>query len=301
MFIGEIAALGTAICWALSSTSFAAGAKSIGVEATNHYRVLFAAVLLGVMHFFLFNTFIPDITKDQFYLILASSLVGIIIGDTFLFQALVDIGPRIAMLIFNIYPLITALLAWLLLSEKLSFLSWIGLFTVLLGTLWVVLEKNKNEYLRKGGKRLYTKGVIFALASALCQAGGMVIIKPVFQTNTDIDPLTVTYLRLAFSAILFWGIGLLRLQTRSVIKQISNKAAIYQIFVGSFMGPFVGMWLLHISLELIPTAIVAVLAATVPIMILPIVVFGYKEKITVRAVLGAVISVVGIAVLVLGE
>ena len=65
-------------------------------------------------------------------------------GDIFLFKALVEIGPRIAMLIFSLSAPTAALIGWLFLDEVYVLHQWAGMMVTLFGVGIVILEKNQN-------------------------------------------------------------------------------------------------------------------------------------------------------------
>ena len=63
------------------------------------------------------------------------------------------------------------------------------------------------------------------------------------------------------------------------------------------MGPFLGVWLSLVAVSMIPTGIAATLNATTPILIIPVVIAYYREKVSYRALVGAVLAVGGMALL----
>jgi drug/metabolite transporter (DMT)-like permease len=70
---------------------------------------------------------------------------------------------------------------------------------------------------------------------------------------------------------------------------------------GAIMGPFLGVWLSLVAVKMIPAGIAATLNAMTPIMVIPVVIFYYKEKVSYRAVLGAVVAFIGVALLFVGD
>ncbi|PWB71119.1 EamA family transporter, partial [candidate division GN15 bacterium] len=69
---------------------------------------------------------------------------------------------------------------------------------------------------------------------------------------------------------------------------------------GAVFGPFLGVWSSLVAVSLIETGIAATLNATTPVLIIPTVILVFKEKVTLRAMLGAVVAVIGVALLFLG-
>jgi drug/metabolite transporter (DMT)-like permease len=67
--------------------------------------------------------------------------------------------------------------------------------------------------------------------------------------------------------------------------------------LGSVLGPFIGITLSLLAVQHTKVGIAATLIATVPIIMLPMVHFIYREHLTPRSILGACIAVAGVAVL----
>ena len=69
------------------------------------------------------------------------------------------------------------------------------------------------------------------------------------------------------------------------------------VISGSVLGPFLGIWLSLIALKLTKAGIAATLMSTLPIAILPMVIIFYKERVSWRAWLGTIITVIGVYIL----
>ena len=69
------------------------------------------------------------------------------------------------------------------------------------------------------------------------------------------------------------------------------------LFVATFLGTFLGIWLMNAGLRYTHTGIASTLSSTSPIFILPLAYFIEKEDLTARSIMGACIAVVGVAVL----
>ena len=67
------------------------------------------------------------------------------LGDLFLFQAYIWIGPRLGLLLLSLAPVLAALLAWLFLGEVLSPLDGLGMAATLGGIAWVILEPGRGS------------------------------------------------------------------------------------------------------------------------------------------------------------
>ena len=59
MFIGEIAALATAVCWSLTAMFFSFSGRIAGSAVVNRSRLLFAFLFLTITHLVLQGTVFP--------------------------------------------------------------------------------------------------------------------------------------------------------------------------------------------------------------------------------------------------
>ncbi|HIP70635.1 MAG TPA: EamA family transporter, partial [Anaerolineae bacterium] len=93
MFIGEIAALATAVCWSLTAMFFSYSGRIVGSAVVNRSRLLFAFLFLTITHLVLQGTIFPFGAEPfRWFWLAISSILGLVLGDTFLFKAYVLIG-----------------------------------------------------------------------------------------------------------------------------------------------------------------------------------------------------------------
>src|SRR4030042_5108866 len=101
--LGDLAALATALCWTVSSTFFTFGARQVGSVAVNRLRLLIAAILLVLLHTLTLGSALPLNAEPERWLWLGlSGIIGLTLGDAFLFQAYLWIRPRRARLVVGI-------------------------------------------------------------------------------------------------------------------------------------------------------------------------------------------------------
>ncbi len=293
--MGITAALATAVSWATCGLFFTSASRRVGTLSMNHYRTLFGALLLIAAHVATFGSVVPLMTPHQLGLLVASGLIGVVIGDIFLFQSYIDIGPRLGMLIMSVGPILTGIMASLLLGEYLGTYAWIGIVITIGGTIWVMMEEHQREPSRR--LRHLGRGISFAIISALLQSLGYVIAKPAMMGADGVDPLSAALVRVGAGAVGFWGIGMARRHTRQALAHFKHTKAMLMTFGGAVTGPFIGIWLSLTALKLIPAGVASTLISTMPIVVLPMVILVYKEKVSWRAAIGAVIAVVGVAIL----
>jgi drug/metabolite transporter (DMT)-like permease len=293
--LGIISALATALCWATCAMFLTPVSRRVGVLTMNNWRVLLGAIMLLAAHIATQGNALPQATGTQWTILIASGLMGVFIGDTFLFQSFHDIGPRLGLLILNITPFLTAFLAWPILGEELPLSAWIGMAVTVGGTTWVVIEEHRGDPDVRAPH--YFRGVICAiLASAAC-AIGYVIAKPMMTGNDGVLPLSAALIRVGSAVVAFWFAAMVRGRIRDVIAVIRMPKQMFQLMGGSISGPFLGIWLSMFAIKLIPAGIASTLFATMPVLILPMVMIAYKEKVSWRAAIGAAIAVLGVAIL----
>ncbi|MFC1734024.1 DMT family transporter [candidate division KSB1 bacterium] len=221
-----------------------------------------------------------------------SGLIGFVAGDYFLFKSYPIISSRIAMVIMTLVPPITAFLGWLIMDEILSLLHFLGMILVIGGIIMVVLSRSKNK---NGLKFSYPiKGILFAFLGTVGQAVGLVLSK--YGMN-DYDAFASTQIRIIAGLIGFSFIVTYYKRWSKVVATFQNKKAMKGITIGSFFGPFLGVSFSLISIQLIATGVASTIMAIVPVLIIAPSLIIFKQKITLKEIIGAVISVIGVAVL----
>ena len=144
--LGEIAALGTALCWTISAVAFESAGKKVGSISVNLIRLFIALALISVFNLFTRGMLLPlDASGSTWLWLSFSGLIGFVIGDLFLFQAFVRVGSRISMLIMSTVPPITAITGFILIGEKISLLGIVGMTITIGGIALVILTRNSGE------------------------------------------------------------------------------------------------------------------------------------------------------------
>ncbi|MBE7466115.1 MAG: DMT family transporter [Planctomycetes bacterium] len=290
---GETAALATAACWTVSALFFAAAGKRIGSLALNQIRLFMAFALLCLYGALVRGHALPgDATPEAWGWLALSGFIGFTLGDLCLFRAYLLVGPRVSMLVMSLWPPMAALFGWALLGERLRPTDWLGMALTLAGVAWVVLERQPAAQEQPAAER--PKGIALAFGGAVGQALGLVIGK--FGMGAY-DPFAATQIRvvagIAGFAVLFACIG----WWPRVWNALSDRRGMLYSFGGAFAGPFLGVGLSLLAVQHTATGVAATIMALVPVLIIPFAVWLHKDKVTLRAVLGAVLAVGGVALL----
>ena len=177
---GELAALGAASFWVVTSLAFAAAARRIGPTMVNLLRMLAALCVLLVVHRLWFGALLPSADFTLWFWLGISGLVGLAIGDQLLFTALVDIGPRLSTLFMTLAPPVTAIVAWPVLGEPLSWIAILGISVTISGVAWVALERPERPTVRRTMHHRPPRsgrGMLCGALAGACQASGIILAK----------------------------------------------------------------------------------------------------------------------------
>jgi drug/metabolite transporter (DMT)-like permease len=293
---GELAALVTAACWSTTAVFFTLAGRAVGSVVVNRARLVMALILISLTHWILQGSLYPSSAEPERWMWLGlSGVIGLALGDAFLFQAYLWVGPRLGMLMMSLAPVIAALLALAFLGERMSLVQWLGVSVTLAGIALVVLEGNRGVRLAPE-KRDYRRGILFGIGAASGQAIGLVLAKQGLQG--DFSALSGNWIRMASAVVALWGVTILSGRAGPTIRRLGQeRRALLPILGGAVTGPFVGVWLSLIAVQLIPVGVASTLIALPPVFLLPIGALVFKERVGLGAVLGTLVAMVGVALL----
>ena len=290
--IGYLLAIGAAAIWSAVALSATRVVRYFGSYNYNLLR------LLGIIVFFFPYVYINweslYFNQSIFSAIVLSSIIGIIIGDTFLFVCLKRLGPRRQALLFSMQIPFTIILAEVFLQTLPSVTELIGCALIFSGIL-IAIQFNRtipNDDLENIQGNKYT-GLFAGIGLALCQSIGIILMKPALQTT---DPIIVSYLRVIVAAVIMFG-SLFFIKNNQLWGKMKDiKVTLFSIFLG-FMGMGVGMTMLIYALKYGNPGVISTLSSTMPIMIIPILWIVTKNYAGHLAVVGATLTCVGAGII----
>lgn len=289
-YIGEIAALLTACMWTSTAMLFETTSRRIGTLPVNLIKLIIAFLLIGITTLFTRGHFLPvDASGHAWFWLIISGLLGFTFGDHFLFKAFTILGARVSMLVMTLVPPLTALGGWLLLHEKFTRTNFLGMALVLGGILLVVLSRNENT--NRIGLTHSLKGILYALGGAFGQAIGLITSK---LGMGSYSVMASTQIRVIAGAAGFAVLITLLKKWSQIQNAPNDKGALKMLFLASFLGPFIGVTLSLFALQHTSAGIASTLMATVPVLIIAPTIIIYKQKIKVKEIIGAIISVIGV-------
>ncbi len=321
--------------WTSSALFFEYAGRNIKAMNLNLIRLIFAFILLGIVLFLISGSPFPqNASKSVWMWMSLSGFVGFVIGDFFLFSSYRLIPARYTQLIMTLAPISAAFSAYLLLGEKLSPTSMLGIFVTITGIAISIVKRggkkveesveisppcaanytivtkpkilntmrNLNHLNKNIHLELPIKGVLFAVCASIGQGLGLVLSKQgmlmyegSLVESTIYIPLAATQIRIMTGIICFLIIIAFLRGYKDLFISFRHKKSIAASFGGAIVGPVIGVTLSLLAVQHTNTAVASTLMALSPIIILIPDRVIYKRRVHLIEVLGAIISVVGVS------
>lgn len=300
IIFGGIAALMAALLWAVAAIIFQRLGENVPPAELNLVKGSLA-VLLMIVTTLLLGESLPVMPALTFILLIISGIVGIGIGDTAYFESLNHMGSSLALLLGMLAPPLTGVIAWVFMGETIPLIGWLGIAITIGGVAWVITEERSGEHKIKVN---YRQGLKFAIIASLSQAIGAVISRyAMTEAGVTVSALQTAIIRLLAGIV--YLTFLLILSRRSLFVWLRNDdpenktskwKLIRMIALVGFIGTYSAVWLQQLSIQYTPVGIAQTLLSTSPLFILPIIALR-GEKLSFRAVCGAVVALGGIVLL----
>ena len=289
--LGEFAALLTAFFWTITSIAFESASNKIGSVAVNILRLIIGFAFLSVFTLIRRGFILPiDATCENWIWLSLSGLVGFVFGDLFLFKSYTMIGSRFSMLIMTLVPPVTAFFSFLILGERLTLFHYLGMTLTFSGIAMAIFSRpGKGEKL---SLKLSPKGILYAFGGAVGQALGLVLSKFGMKSY---DPFAATQIRIIAGIFGYTILVTILSRWGSVINATRNKSGMMLTSLGAFFGPFLGVSFSLVAIKYTEAGIASTIMALVPVFIILPAVVLFKQKVTIPEMLGAIVSVAGVA------
>ncbi|MGI9148023.1 MAG: DMT family transporter [Chloroflexota bacterium] len=292
-YLGELAGLLSACAWGATGIVIRAYLSGVPAVAVNSLRNTTSAGVF-ILIWVAFSSR-ASVSPSAVVLLVASMIVGLVIGDSLYFEALKRIGVARAMPISMGYPVMTSLLAAILLGERLTAMSVIGMLATLTGVYLVAMPAaGAARALSQQPASGHWSGVAFAAVAAACWSFSAIAVKPALAMT---DVVTASVIRASLAAMVLWAVTMRRgpvpLGTWFHGRSLRAIAA-----VGACGVISTGLFLECVSVAGAGTA--AVLSATSPIFAVPVSIVFLREGGSWRVVAGTLLSVIGVVMLTAG-
>ncbi|MDH6303816.1 drug/metabolite transporter (DMT)-like permease [Parabacteroides sp. PF5-5] len=306
MYKGEIISLGVAVSWTITALFFEFAGKRMGSLSLNIIRLGMAFLMLGITLLIFTGQFIPwDAGYEAWFWLAVSGFIGYVLGDYCLFSSYILIGSRFGQLFMTLSPPSAALAGMFILGERMNAHAIAGMFVTMFGIGLSIIGRSSKES-KKLQFNLPLKGILFGIGAGVGQGVGLVFSKLGMEyymqtidtsnaTAVFMVPFASTQIRaivglLGFLIIILWsGKG------AAFIKAFRDNKAMGAATVGTFFGPFIGVSFSLMAVQYTEAGIASTLMALTPILILIPSYFFFKQKVTPKETLGAIISVIGVS------
>ncbi|MFW9786160.1 MAG: DMT family transporter [Candidatus Thorarchaeota archaeon] len=233
-------------------------------------------------------------------LLLGSSVMfGAVAGDTVYLWSQERIGVSYAFPIAMSFPILTFFLTVTFLGEQFFLSKLAGAILAVVGVILISKEQNRPQNGIESGENPRTAidflGIAGAILTMILYASGTTILQVAIE---GVNPIAGNLIRVSFGSVAFVPmIAVARLQGMAW----PTRRATRFVIIAGFFGMAIGSLLYVTAVSLLGAAVMSVIASTAPLFAVPISVFYLKEKLTVVAVIGIALTLLGVFMVILGD
>ena len=294
ILIGEIAGLLTSLFFAINAVVVTKATRTVGSSViANRTRVAFALLYLIVINFVLYHQPLPlQAGTGRWTWLSISGVIGLALGDAFLFQAYIMVGARLGTLLLSLSTIFGALEAWIFFGESLSLMEIIGIALTLGGIVWVILEHGNNKSQTISSVRIGDSVRSPRRHRSSHRIGS-------FQTRhvgkflahqRKRDPHVGGGDRVMADHVHATRSG----KDHSNSKE--NPSGLRLLALAALIGPVIGVSLSLLAVQNTAVGVASVLTSLAPIFMLPIGHFYFKERLGWQAIAGTILAMIGVAI-----
>jgi drug/metabolite transporter (DMT)-like permease len=256
--LGYFFALGSSLSFALASIAFQRFALLISPIWMNAAKTAIGLFVFTIA--VLFNSQWPTLPYQQaFFAMLISGLIGLTIGDIFLFIGYTKIGSGRTLMIFSFQPLFIALFGWLLLGQGLTQNQFLAIIVLMMCLIILSIERFQIE------RRWDLSGLGYALLAVALDSAGTLLTRWGF----DLDP-QITVSEGNFYRFLGAGIGFVVLARFIPVNLFKNYKKLNArdkgvIWIGSLFGTVLALFLWLLAIRVGNLAAITALGGTGPL------------------------------------
>jgi len=294
--VGELAALATAGLWTLSAVAWTSAGRHIGALTVSFLRLVLALGILMAYGYCRRGLAWPTDAGEHVWLMLGvSGFLGFFVSDLCLFKAFLIIGPRLSLLVTSLTPPIAVLISWLRYRDELGLRAWLAMGITLAGVVWVVLEQRQGDE-HPHSRRQLRYGLFLAAFATATQAVGMVLAK---KGVAAYDPAASALIRVAGALVGYVPLITVLGRWRPVLAATRQGKPMLILIGGAISGTVVGISMCMFALQTCEVGVVTTILATIPVLILPFSAYLYGDRVSPRAIGGALVAAAGVAFLML--
>jgi drug/metabolite transporter (DMT)-like permease len=308
-YLGELVAFCTTLSWSIGIFPFTEAARRLGPNSVNHFRLVMAVIFLSIISLIYlplsFTQLFTSPLSEHWLWFGLSGVIGLALGDYFSFTSFAILGPRISSIFTTLAPAAALFSGYFIIGERINFIGITGILITIAGVIWLTLSRSAKAKMKDHEHGKVEKGILFGILSAICQGVGVVLANKGFtyqQNNVDLPFFQATLIRMICATVIVFFITIVRGKLKEVIRPVlknKNNGNIYTLG-GTIFGPVIGVSLSMLTVSILHNkpSVAQTIFSLIPIFALPLSYIFYKEKITVKAILGALIAIAGVIVLI---
>ncbi|MDQ3048140.1 MAG: DMT family transporter [Bacteroidota bacterium] len=309
MYIGEIVAFATTLSWSIGIFPFTEAARRMGPNPVNHIRLVFAFIFLTILSLLFlpvsFQELFSSPLPEHWIWFGLSGVIGLALGDYFGFTSFAILGPRTGSIFNTLSPTAALFAGYFLIGERINFIGICGILITIAGVIWLTLSRSAKSQMKDHEHGKVNKGIIFGILSALCQGVGVVLANKGFTYKAETGDLPffqATWIRMISAMVVIYLITIVRGKFMEVTKPVienKNKGMLY-VLGGTLFGPVIGVSLSMLAISLMENkpSVAQTIFSLVPVCVLPLSYLFYRERITLKSLLGALIAITGVTILI---
>lgn len=308
MYKGELISIAVATSWTACAMFSEIASKKMGSLPFNVLRMFMSLILLCcVMWFFTGSPYPVGADGSTWLWLSLSGLVGYVLGDFCLFNSYILIGSRHGQLLMTLAPPAAALFGWLLMGQSMSWLAILGMCVTVLGIATAIYRPSKEK-----AERIPLKGILFGIGAGMGQGIGLVLsAKGLFHYEQSVQELGISFLHganasmiLPFASTSIRAItGLIGFsiwttlngETNRLKDGIKDLRAMLAALGATLTGPFIGVSLSLMATLYTSIGVAQTIMAMTPVLIILPTYLVFHQKVLLREVIGAIISVCGVS------
>ncbi|MGB9854382.1 MAG: DMT family transporter [Candidatus Bathyarchaeales archaeon] len=289
--IGELAALGAAVCWTVSAVLYKGALAEVKPLAANTVRCIGTSIFL-ILCLVLVGKFsvLTSLPAYVVFLTCASGLIGLGLGDTLYLFSLETIGVARAVPITCTYPLFSLVWAVLLAGENVTLHVIFAAIAIVLG-IWLLSSEGESNTV-KLQRNVLAKGAIVALVTAVIWSISISMVNLAMKETPGLDhAFAINTLRIAalaafllvFTPTVQRGLGFFKMKRKTLA----------MLLVGGIIAVGLGWFLLTLSFSYIPESQAVPISSTTPLFSTLSGIVFLREKVTAKVAIGSIIIVFG--------
>src|SRR6185436_1077493 len=232
-----------------------------------------------------------------------SGIVGLTLGDYFVFKTFAIFGARIGSVLNTLAPAAALLVGGILLGEHINPVGITGIVITITGVIGISFGRKEREAMPDHGHGSKLTGIITGILGAIGQGVGLVLSKKGMMDNSShlsIAPITATFMRITAATVTLFIFTLLQGRIKEILSPVfaNRQQGIKYALAGTICGPFLGVTCSLAAIRYIDVSVAQTIFSLVPAGALLISFLFYKEKISFQSIIGVVIAISGVIILI---